>query len=88
MFKASRAGPGIVVSPDLSESLRSHQDFEKDAAKHYPKSVKFFGTIADRFASKNTSIENVREVEQCSQPRRVQNVNFHAVGFHRTSVTE
>jgi protein transport protein SEC23 len=33
-------GPGIVVGTELKEMLRSHNDLEKDHAKHFKKAVK------------------------------------------------
>lgn len=33
-------GPGIVVSTELREPIRSHHDIEKESAKHYKKAFK------------------------------------------------
>eukprot|EP00898_Chlorokybus_atmophyticus_P006829 jgi/Chlat1/7147/Chrsp57S06816 len=44
-------GPGLVVGPDLGEAIRSHQDFEKDAAPHYKKSCKFYQSLTSRLVN-------------------------------------
>ena len=33
-------GPGMIVGHELKEPIRSHNDIEKDAAKHYKKGIK------------------------------------------------
>lgn len=33
-------GPGEIVGPELREPLRSHNDLEKDVARHYKKAAK------------------------------------------------
>lgn len=33
-------GPGMVVSNELREPIRSHHDIERDSAKHYKRSLK------------------------------------------------
>lgn len=37
---AASAGPGMVVSNELREPIRSHHDIEKESAKHYKKATK------------------------------------------------
>ncbi|KAI3880292.1 hypothetical protein MKX03_011025 [Papaver bracteatum] len=54
-------GPGMIVSKELSEPIRSHKDLDKDAAPHFYKAVKFYenlskqlvtqGHVLDLFAS-------------------------------------
>lgn len=39
---AATEGPGMVVGPELKEPIRSHNDIEKDAAKHLKKSLKVY----------------------------------------------
>lgn len=39
---APTQGPGLVVGPALKEPIRSHNDIEKDAAKHMKKATKVF----------------------------------------------
>jgi protein transport protein SEC23 len=41
-------GPGAVVSLNLEESIRSHQDFEKGNVKHFKKALKFYGGLGNR----------------------------------------
>jgi protein transport protein SEC23 len=33
-------GPGMVVSNELKEPIRSHHDIDKDTAKHYKRALK------------------------------------------------
>ncbi|CAN8283813.1 unnamed protein product [Cochlearia groenlandica] len=57
----STKGPGAIVSPELSEPIRSHKDIDKDSAPYYHKAVEFYeglakqlvhqGHILDVFAS-------------------------------------
>lgn len=49
--------PGIIVGPKLKESIRSHSDLDKDSAKHYKKSLKFYDKIATRAAKNSHSID-------------------------------
>jgi protein transport protein SEC23 len=37
---AATVGPGIIVSTELREPIRSHHDIEKESAKHYRKAIK------------------------------------------------
>jgi protein transport protein SEC23 len=39
---ACTEGPGMVVGTALKEPIRSHNDIEKDGAKHLKKSVKVY----------------------------------------------
>lgn len=41
-------GPGIIVSDDLKENMRSHTDISKEQSKHAKKSQKFFSELAKR----------------------------------------
>jgi len=41
-------GPGVVVSEDLTETLRSHTDISKDNAKHTKKAYKYYETLGSR----------------------------------------
>lgn len=36
----STEGPGMVVGPELRESIRSHHDIERDSIKYYKKATK------------------------------------------------
>jgi hypothetical protein len=40
-------GPGMVVSNELKEPIRSHHDIDRDTVKHYKRAIKvIFPTIA------------------------------------------
>jgi protein transport protein SEC23 len=39
---AATEGSGLVVAPELKESIRSHHDIEKGLAKHTKKATKVF----------------------------------------------
>ncbi|KXN87767.1 Protein transport protein SEC23 [Leucoagaricus sp. SymC.cos] len=45
-------GPGMVVSNELKEPIRSHHDIDRDSAKHYKRAIKFYEALAKR-ASNN-----------------------------------
>ena len=46
-------GPGMIVSTDLNEQMRSHKDIEKGASntKHMKNAIKFYSGIGDRSSS-------------------------------------
>ncbi|KAL6009502.1 hypothetical protein ACLOJK_022731 [Asimina triloba] len=44
-------GPGMIVSKDLSEPVRSHKDLDKGAAAHFDKAVKFYDNLAKQLVS-------------------------------------
>lgn len=44
-------GPGMIVSKDLSEPVRSHKDLDKDAAPHFHKATKFYDNLAKQLVS-------------------------------------
>ncbi|KAI9323228.1 protein transporter SEC23 [Dichotomocladium elegans] len=50
-------GPGMVVSNELREPIRSHHDIEKETAKHYKKAVKFFDGLAKRASTNGHTID-------------------------------
>lgn len=41
-------GPGIVVSNELKEPIRSHHDVEKDNVKYFKKATKYYESLAKR----------------------------------------
>ena len=43
-------GPGMVVGPELRETVRSHHDMDRDNAKYYKKALKFYEGLAKRAA--------------------------------------
>ncbi|XP_065030481.1 protein transport protein SEC23 F-like [Musa acuminata AAA Group] len=44
-------GPGLIVSNDQSEPVRSHKDLDKDAAPYFHKAVKFYDNLAKQLVS-------------------------------------
>ncbi|GAQ79816.1 Sec23 protein transport family protein [Klebsormidium nitens] len=55
-------GPGIVVDPDLSFPMRSHQDFEKDNTMYYKRAVKYFNGLGGRMVNNG----HVLDIFACS----------------------
>lgn len=45
---AASEGPGMVVSNELREPIRSHHDIERESAKHYKKATKVIYTKIDK----------------------------------------
>jgi protein transport protein SEC23 len=39
-------GPGMVVSNELKEPIRSHHDIDRDSAKHYKRAIKARAVVA------------------------------------------
>ncbi|KAI8058711.1 protein transporter SEC23 [Gilbertella persicaria] len=54
---AASEGPGMVVSNELREPIRSHHDIEKESAKHYKKATKFYDALAKRAAQNGHTID-------------------------------
>lgn len=50
-------GPGICVSPELKEPMRSHHDIEKDNIRYLKKASKYFEGLAKRSASNGHVID-------------------------------
>lgn len=50
-------GPGNVVSTELRDRLRSHNDIDKDAARHYKRALKFYESLARRSANNGHAID-------------------------------
>lgn len=42
--------PGMIVSSELKDPLRSHHDIDSDNTKHYRKALKFYNQLAERAA--------------------------------------
>jgi protein transport protein SEC23 len=55
-------GPGAVVSLNLEESIRSHQDFEKGNVKHFKKALKFYSGLGNRLMANS----HVLDVYACA----------------------
>jgi hypothetical protein len=47
-------GPGMVVSPELREPIRSHHDIDRDSVKHFKRATK----VCHVWKPANTSITN------------------------------
>lgn len=50
-------GPGLVVTDDLKEALRSHHEIKKELAKHMHVSVKFYEELAERVAQNMHAVD-------------------------------
>jgi hypothetical protein len=48
-------GPGLVVSPELREPIRSHHDIDRDSVKHFKRAAKVsqLGKTLLRFSTTN-----------------------------------
>ncbi|RZR85671.1 hypothetical protein BHM03_00012702 [Ensete ventricosum] len=44
-------GPGMIVSKDLSEPVRSQKDLDKDAAPHFHKAIKFYDNLSKQLVN-------------------------------------
>lgn len=42
-------GPGLIVSKDLNENIRSHNDIKTEQSPLFPAACKFYSSLADRF---------------------------------------
>lgn len=50
-------GPGMVVGPELRESIRSHHDILSDRAKYYKKAHQFYEALAKRAAHNGHAVD-------------------------------
>ncbi|CAO3636907.1 unnamed protein product [Cunninghamella echinulata] len=50
-------GPGMVVSTELREPIRSHHDIDKETAKHFKKAVKYYEGLAKRASTNGHAID-------------------------------
>lgn len=50
-------GPGMVVSEDLKDPIRSHMDLEKDTCKYHKKACKFYESLAKRAAENGHTVD-------------------------------
>jgi protein transport protein SEC23 len=50
-------GPGLVVSEELKEAIRSHHDLNKEQAKHVNKATKFYDECAIRAARNGHAVD-------------------------------
>ncbi|KAJ3351093.1 GTPase-activating protein S23 [Allomyces javanicus] len=54
---ACTVGPGLVVSQELKDPIRSHHDIEKDHAKYHKKALKFYEALAARVAANAHTVD-------------------------------
>ncbi|OZJ04487.1 Protein transport protein SEC23 [Bifiguratus adelaidae] len=54
---AATEGPGMVVTTELKERLRSHHDIEKDNVKYYKKASKFYDSVGKRASTNGHAID-------------------------------
>ncbi|EDV19484.1 uncharacterized protein TRIADDRAFT_51161 [Trichoplax adhaerens] len=54
---AATSGPGMVVSNDLKEWIRSHHDIDKDNAKYMKKATKYYEALGRRAAENGHTID-------------------------------
>eukprot|EP01135_Chromosphaera_perkinsii_P005941 Nk52_evm9s373 gene=Nk52_evmTU9s373 len=50
-------GPGMVVSNELKEPMRSHSDIDKDNAKYMKKATKYYEQLAKRAANNGHAVD-------------------------------
>ncbi|KAL5499189.1 SEC23 [Sanghuangporus vaninii] len=50
-------GPGLVVSNELREPIRSHHDIDRDSAKHFKRATKFYEALARRASANGHAID-------------------------------
>ncbi|KZT37080.1 hypothetical protein SISSUDRAFT_1129918 [Sistotremastrum suecicum HHB10207 ss-3] len=50
-------GPGMVVSNELREPIRSHHDIDRDSVKHFKRATKFFEALAKRAANNGHAVD-------------------------------
>ncbi|ORZ29506.1 hypothetical protein BCR44DRAFT_1449714 [Catenaria anguillulae PL171] len=54
---ACTQGPGMVVSTELKDPIRSHHDIEKDNAKYHKRAFKYFEQLASRAAANAHAVD-------------------------------
>lgn len=50
-------GPGLVVTTELREPIRSHHDIDRDSIKHFKRATKFYEGLAKRAASNGHAVD-------------------------------
>lgn len=53
----STVNPGLIVSNELKDPLRSHHDIDSDHAQHYKKACKFYNQLAERIAENGHTVD-------------------------------
>ncbi|KAF8267542.1 protein transporter SEC23 [Lactarius quietus] len=54
---AATEGPGMVVSNELKEPIRSHHDIDRDSVKHFKRATKFFEGLAKRASNNGHAVD-------------------------------
>ncbi|KAI0298732.1 hypothetical protein B0F90DRAFT_1732042 [Multifurca ochricompacta] len=54
---AATEGPGMVVSHELKEPIRSHHDIDRDSVKHFKRATKFYEGLAKRASNNGHAID-------------------------------
>ncbi|KAI6108612.1 hypothetical protein EDD16DRAFT_1694816 [Pisolithus croceorrhizus] len=67
-------GPGMVVSNELKEPIRSHHDIERDSVKHYKRAVKFYEGLAKRASNNGHVVDLFGLLEMKSLPNSTNGV--------------
>lgn len=50
-------GPGLVVSNELKEPIRSHHDIDRDTVKHYKRAIKYYEGLAKRASNAGHAVD-------------------------------
>ncbi|KAI9638634.1 protein transport protein SEC23 [Dioszegia hungarica] len=50
-------GPGMVVSPELREPIRSHHDIDRDSVKHFKKATRHYEALSKRASANGHAID-------------------------------
>ncbi|KIY72708.1 hypothetical protein CYLTODRAFT_417712 [Cylindrobasidium torrendii FP15055 ss-10] len=50
-------GPGMVVSNELKEPIRSHHDIERDSVKHFKRATKFYEELSKRVSNNGHAVD-------------------------------
>lgn len=50
-------GPGMVVSAELREPIRSHHDIDRDSVKHFKKATRYYESLSKRASANGHAID-------------------------------
>ncbi|KAI9509017.1 hypothetical protein F5148DRAFT_1190636 [Russula earlei] len=54
---AATEGPGMVVTHELKEPIRSHHDIDRDSVKHFKRATKFYEGLAKRVSNNGHAVD-------------------------------